>query len=69
MYFLEDEVPFKIKQYKKSELAALYGIHLNTLANWINRHYDTFQKVGYHKHLHVLDPCMVRLFVEIFSTP
>lgn len=65
----DDEPVFKIRRYKKSELAELYGINKNTLANWINRHYDAFERLGYRRTLRELDPCMVRLFVEIFSTP
>lgn len=63
------EEAFEIKSYSKSELADMYGVHINTLAKWINRHYDKFVALGYHKRLKVLDPAMVKLFVEIFSTP
>jgi hypothetical protein len=66
---LDFEEEFKIKAYTKSELADIYGVHLNTLAVWINRHYDKFAELGYHRRLKMLDPAMVKLFISIFSTP
>ncbi|WPP48942.1 hypothetical protein [Catalinimonas niigatensis] len=60
---------FKIKAYTKSELADMYGVHVNTLSKWIDRHLPAFVELGYTKTLKMLDPCMVRLFISIFSTP
>lgn len=60
---------FKIKAYTKSELAEMYGVHVNTLSKWIDRHLEKFEAIGYSKRLKMLDPCMVRLFVEVFSVP
>jgi hypothetical protein len=66
--FIGDE-DFKIKAYTKSELADMYGVHVNTLSKWIDRHLPAFTELGYTKTLKMLDPCMVRLFISIFSTP
>lgn len=66
---LEEPAPFKVKQYYKKELAQLYGVHLNTLVSWINRHIERFEEIGYHKTQKLLDPAQVRLFIEIFDLP
>jgi hypothetical protein len=60
---------FKIKAYTKSELAEMYGVHVNTLSKWIDRHLDKFEAIGYTKRLKMLDPAMIKLFISIFSTP
>jgi len=63
------EAEFEVRSYYKGELASMYGVHVNTLSKWIDRHYRKFEEIGYHKNLRVLDPAMVKLFVKIFDTP
>ncbi|MDF9799768.1 hypothetical protein OKW21_005031 [Catalinimonas alkaloidigena] len=63
------EDDFKIKAYTKSELADMYGVHVNTLSKWIDRHLPAFEELGYTKTLKMLDPAMIKLFISIFSTP
>lgn len=63
------EPDFEIKSYYKGELAAMYGVHVNTLSKWIDRHYEKFAEIGYHKNLRVLDPAMIKLFIHVFDTP
>lgn len=43
------EEDFKTKAYTKSELAEMYGVHVNTLSKWIDRHLEKFEAIGYKK--------------------
>ena len=54
----------------KNELAAIYGITIRTLSNYLNvRHYQHLKRFGYRKTSKMLTPYQVAEFVKIMGAP
>jgi len=66
---LVDFPPPPIRPYTKAELAALYGVHRNTLTSWMNRFPDEFAQTGYRKRVRILTPVQVKLLYALVGTP
>lgn len=74
----EEEIPFRIRTYKKKELACLYNpditprCAIRMLTKWIKMNKELFQLLadtGYHPRTRTFTPRQVQIITSILDIP
>lgn len=69
MPLVKDDQVVPIAVYSKSELAAMYGVHLSTLTRWLAPHVHKLQPHGYTTRSKKLRPRVVKEIFAILGEP
>lgn len=77
-FISEEEIPFRIKSYKKKELACLYNpditprCAIRIFTKWIKMNKELYTRLaatGYHPRTRTFTPRQVRIITEILDIP